>query len=86
MMHSGRYFYDGMFLGHGLFDSVWFWLIAVGLVVAVIAIVYLAVRGKKAPELDTNDAIEILNTKFAKGEITLEEYNMRKEIINEGKY
>ena len=82
MMHTGRFFYDGMFGGHSFLGSVWFWLIAVGIVIAIIAAVYLIAKGKKEA-VTTQGALETLDTSFAKGEITQEEYLSRKSVINE---
>ncbi len=84
MMHSGRFFYDGMLWGHGVLGSVWFWLIVVGVVVALAAAIYLITKNRSVPKANL-EAIEILDSKFAKGEITFEEYTMRKNVINEGR-
>lgn len=85
MMHTGRFFYDGMFGGHSLLGGVWFWLIAVGVVVAVIAAIYLIVKGRnvQGSVQGTTGALETLDTKFVNGEITQEEYLSRKSVINE---
>jgi uncharacterized membrane protein len=82
MMHTGRFFYEGMFWGHSLLGSVWFWLIALGVVVAVVAAIYLIAKGKNVPNTNQG-ALETLDMKFAKGEITQEEYQSRKSVINE---
>ncbi len=85
MMYPNRFFYEGMNLGHSMLGSIWFWLIAIGLLIAVVAVVVMAAKRRSVPERNT-DALEILDIKFARGEITIEEYNMRKKIINEGRY
>ena len=80
MMHGRGFFNGNMLWGGGILGSVWFWLIVVGVIIAVTAIIYLAVRNHKSYK-PADSALETLNTRFAKGEITEEEYNKRKEII-----
>ena len=79
MMH-GRGFFDGGFGMGGL--GGWAWLIGIGVVLIVIAATYLIVRNSRAGGRTSDfDALEILKTKFAQGEITEEEYKKRKNII-----
>ena len=61
------------------------WGILIG-VLAVIAVVVLVVVLVKAPKnrgsAETDEAIELLNTKYAAGEITEEEYLRKKKILS----
>jgi putative membrane protein len=73
------YWDDRCILGVGLFIVILILLLIVGGIIFFIKIV--TSRGRKAPR--TNDAImEIIKTRYAKGEITKEEYEqMKKDIL-----
>lgn len=81
MMH-GRGFFDGGWFGMGSFGNGWVWLIGIGVLLIVIAATYLIVRkSRDGGRTSDFDALAILKTKYAQGEITEEEYNKRKNII-----
>lgn len=68
----------GMFLGHGLMWILW--------AVVLAFVVYYAVRyfTREAPAVTTNsnqEALALLQTRFAKGEIGKEEYRERKLVL-----
>ena len=80
MMHGSGSFGDGGWFGAGFFGNGWTWLIGIGIVLVVIAATYLIASSSRRRTSDY-DALEILKTKFAQGEISEEEYNRRKSII-----
>lgn len=80
MMHGRGYFGDGGWFGAGSFGNGWAWLIGIGVLLIIVAVTYLIVKSGKN-RASSSDALEILGTKFALGEITEEEYNKRKNIL-----
>ncbi len=78
-MMFGRGFYNntGCF-GFGNFSS-WYYLIAIGVVLIIAAIVIMA-RHRKSNNMN-DPVLGILNDKFARGEISEEEYLYRKGVI-----
>lgn len=83
MMASREIFHRGMTFGHGYMTSGWSWLIGLGVVLIIVAATYLIVRKNKQQATGSN-ALESLKMKFVQGEITQEEYETRKNVL-EGK-
>lgn len=73
--------YGGHMAGYGLLGGVWGWLIGLGLVVILGAVIYFAISNNRRVT-PSSDALEILKTKFAKGEISIEEYQNRKSVLS----
>lgn len=74
--------YNNGYWGHGFMSSGWSWMIAIGAVLLIVAVIYLSVNRNKNQRSGYN-ALESLKTKYANGEITEDEYLKRKKIINE---
>ncbi|MBF4692626.1 SHOCT domain-containing protein [Fusibacter ferrireducens] len=74
MFNRGFIGHSGCF-GFGYF-GMWQWLIVIGV---ILVIAYFISKGKGHRKSDA--AIMILKEKFAKGEITEEEYTRRKELL-----
>jgi putative membrane protein len=65
----------------GFFGGWWMWLIAIILIGAVI---YFAVKSSQNKETGrSGDALEILKKRYARGEITKEEYDSMKKDLKE---
>ncbi len=80
MMYNRGFFQSGNWMGHGFWLNGWSWLIIIGFLLIVVAVTYLLV--KKNKKIDTSsEALEILKFKYAKGEITEEEYVNRKNVL-----
>lgn len=73
------------FIGGGIWSGMGIGMIFMG-AVYILALVFLAViifKGAKKKQTDNNNfALEILNKRFATGEISEEEYIKRKEILS----
>ncbi|QTA38935.1 SHOCT domain-containing protein [Thermosipho ferrireducens] len=74
----------GPFSGFGLFS----FLLSLGFIVLIGFVIYFVVKSaykssknSKSFKSDSEEALRILNEKFAKGEISEEEYKRKKEII-----
>lgn len=83
MMNYGRGFLgnNGCF-EYGFFSNGWNWLIGIGVVLIIVAVVFLiATRNKRA--LSDYSALETLKVKFSQGEITEEEYKKRKSVLQD---
>jgi putative membrane protein len=79
MMYSRGIFHNNFWM-HGLWFSGWNWLIGIGVLLLVVAVTYLIVKRNRKTETNS-DALEILKLKYAKGEITEEEYISRKNVL-----
>lgn len=73
--------------GYGMMGIGWFWMMFIPLILIGI-IVYAAVRLANGKHRNyenkydgTNHAMEILNQRFASGEINEEEYKRKKELL-----
>lgn len=73
--------YGGQMVGYGLLGSVWGWLIGIGLLVILGAVIYFAISNSRRGA-SKSDALEILKIKFAQGEISIEEYQNRKSVLS----
>lgn len=73
--------YGGHMAGYGLLGGVWGWLIGLGIVVILGAVIYFAISNNRRGT-STSDALEILKIKFAQGEISIEEYQNRKNVLS----
>ena len=77
----GRGFIGSGCFGYGL-SSGWTWLIGIGIILIITAVIYFAVRKSKKTASNYN-ALESLKMKYSQGEITEEEYKKRKSILEE---
>lgn len=76
MMHGNGWYGNGEY---GIFGfSGWHYLIMLGVIIIIVAIVMFA-RRKNNP--DENQALSTLKELYVKGEITEEEYLKRKNVI-----
>jgi len=83
-MYGREMFNNGGCFGNGFMGSGWHWLIGIGILLIIIAVTYLLVKkGKKSTP--SGNALETLKMKFAQGEITEEEYNQRKKVLENNK-
>ncbi|MCD6321671.1 MAG: SHOCT domain-containing protein [Clostridiales bacterium] len=80
MMHSRYFIGNGSCFGAGIFGGIWGWLIVIGVVLLITAVVYLLVSKNKKTAVNAS-ALETLDTKFAQGEVTIEEYQKRKSVL-----
>ncbi len=85
-MFCGRFGYGGFGNGFGRGfggSSGSFFLITMGIrIIILIAIIFIIVKLFKKYTNSSNSALKILDEKFAKGEISEEEYLKRKNIIS----
>ncbi len=81
-MYSRGIFHNSGCFGYGFFSSGWNWLIVLGLIVVIGAVTYLLVKKNKRTMVNSS-ALESLKIKFAQGEVTEEEYTIRKKILSE---
>lgn len=81
MMYGRENFSNIGCFGYGFFDSIWTVLIGIGILLLVITVTYLLVKKSRKTTMSSN-ALELLKTKFAKGEITEEEYLKRKNVFD----
>lgn len=83
----GRCFSDGFGHMSSYMHSGWgFVMMGIGLLVAaliVVAVVMLVKRARKNPAVNQIDeSLELLNARFAKGEITEEDYTRMKKVLS----
>ena len=71
----------GWFFGHGLFGVLFSLLLAAALVYIFILTVRAILAPKHLPSRDRQDSLAILKAKFARGEISEQEYLRLKEIL-----
>ncbi len=83
MMGYGRGFsFPGNCFGYG--SNLWFhYAIGGTLLIIGIVLVVMFLKKKNNTSQITSEALELLNMKYAKGEITEEEYTKRKSVIND---
>ncbi len=78
--------YNGAGYGHWFFGGGIIGFAITGLIIAIIAVLIFklikANRGNSPVNHDKNDSLMILKIKFAKGEISEEEYQNKKEILS----
>jgi len=84
MMHGRGYFDNYGYFGHGYYNG-WEPFIGIGILLIVLAVVYLLVKRTRKAALNSN-VIELLKLKYVKGEITEEEYLKQKKVLNEINY
>jgi len=72
--HSGGMFSGGMFFGGGILMWI-FWLILLVVLVYVLKDIFGSTGGNSS----SNEAMEILKQRFARGEIDEEEFEKRKK-------
>lgn len=70
----------GGFMGGGLFGMLWSVLLLV-LAAYLIVRLFQAFSNTAGPRRDRNDSMEILREKFARGEISSEEYDRMREVL-----
>jgi Predicted membrane protein len=72
----------GMMGGYGIGLGIIGWLVQMGLIVALVYFVFILVRKATHSSTDNNQAEQILKERFARGEISQEEYQKMKEILH----
>lgn len=80
MMYGDRIFRDRMPFMDGRGFGLWDLIILAGVVLIVVAII-LYVRSQKKTPSSGHDALRILDERYARGDITEEEYLRKKEIL-----
>ncbi|MGB8453495.1 MAG: SHOCT domain-containing protein [Anaerocolumna sp.] len=86
IMMYGRGYYGRGFngnsgcFGYGFFNHGWNMFIAAGVLIILALLIYLFVHNRKK-KISAYSAFEILKIKYAKGEITEEEFLKRKDIL-----
>ncbi len=80
MMHSRYFIGNGSCFGAGNFGGIWGWLIVIGVAMLITAAIYLLVSKNKKTTVNAS-AFATLDTKFAQGDITIEEYQKRKNVL-----
>lgn len=84
MMYGRGYAGDFGCFGNGFFNSGWGFFIGIGTLLIVGAVIYLLV--KRNNKISSNDnVLEILNLRYAKGELSVEEYLQRKKVLSDSK-
>lgn len=82
-LFNNDYFHHGMMDGFFKYNS-WSWgycaLMGLGLLLLIVAVI-LIVRSTRRKSQNSFKAIEILKTKYALGEITQEEFEQRKSVL-----
>ncbi len=64
-------------MGYGIYGGIFMWILLVA--VAVALIYYIFARNKKNPDVTKEDPMEILKKRYAKGEISKEEFDRLKK-------
>ncbi|WP_312652503.1 SHOCT domain-containing protein [Aminipila sp.] len=68
--------------GYGMMGYGWGWFMMIGVVVltvlGIVALINYLQLSSKTNERSNNNALNILNERYASGEITEEEYNQKK--------
>ncbi len=80
-MMFNRGTFQGMNFGQGCGLGGWGWLIGLGAVLLIIAVTYLIVQRNRRSVTTNSSALELLKMKFVQGEITQEEYEKRKNVL-----
>jgi len=66
-------------MGYGIYGGIFMWILLVA--VAVALIYYIFARNKNNPDFSKEDSMEILKKRYARGEISKEEFDrIKKEI------
>lgn len=84
MMYGRGYAGDYGCFGYGFFNSGWDLFIGIGIIAIIGAVIYLLVNRNKKRVANDN-VFELLNMKYAKGELSVEEYTQRKKVLSESK-
>lgn len=72
--------HGGWFMGHGLFGMA-FGVVLLIIILSLIITVVRALVCKAGENMDTKDSLKILKEKFARGEISEEEYNRMRDTL-----
>ncbi len=69
-------------LGHGMFGAGFLgWAITLLIIVLVVLVLGRFFRSDKKPSADTRDSLKILDDRFARGEISEQEYLKMREVL-----
>lgn len=78
------------FMPHGMMNYTWVWLIGLALLIIIILVgIYLILKQLKQSQQNENqstqenNALIILQERFAKGEISEDEYKQKRKILDE---
>ena len=74
--------HGGWFFGHGPFGLLLLVLLTIVVVSLLIRLGRTLFARDGAPNKDSRDSLEILRARFARGEISAEEYQRMREILN----
>nr|WP_287410230.1 SHOCT domain-containing protein [Pseudodesulfovibrio sp.] len=70
----------GWFMGGGMFGFIWMILFAL-IAVYLISKLFQAFTSRQGGRPDRDDSLNIIKEKFAKGELTADEYQRMKEVL-----
>lgn len=76
----------GLGLGFGLFHFVWmfmFWVAVIALAIWLVSLLFPAAKGQNENNNATLSALEILKTRYAQGELTVEQYQEMLQTIRQ---
>lgn len=69
--------------GYGMMGYGWGWIMMIGIVILVVLGIFALIRYLKQPDRTVSrSALDILNERYAKGEINDEEYQKMKAQLN----
>lgn len=70
----------GMFMGGGIFGFIWTMLLILGALYLGTKL-FQAFTSRRGGRADRDDSLNIIKEKFARGEITADEYERMKEVL-----
>lgn len=74
--------YMGPGMGHGMFGSgFWGWIIPLLIIVLIVLVVGRWFRSDGKPSADTRDSLKILDDRFARGEMSEQEYLKMRDVL-----
>lgn len=73
------------FMSHGMMGYSWIWIIGIILILVLVLVGFLLLfrRSKETTSNKQNRALMILQERFAKGEITEEQYLNKKRVLDD---
>lgn len=72
---------DGWFTGHSILGMLWAFFFVL-LILLLLVIVLRVLASKRGANKDKKDSLEFLERKFARGEISTEDYHRMRNVLN----